>query len=157
MHDLEEKLKEAKSSSRFLLIATDGVFSMDGSIANLKEICSLADKYGAMTMIDDSHAVGFMGKHGKGTHEHNEVMGRIDIITGTGKALCGASGDYGGRNEMIAMLVSARVHIFFQIRLLRALQLLRLKYLSCFRNPLTLGISWKATLNILERIYLKPV
>lgn len=87
MNDLEEKLKEAKSSSRFLLIATDGVFSMDGSIANLIEICSLADKYGAMTMIDDSHAVGFMGKHGKGSHEHNEVMGRIDIITGTlGKA-----------------------------------------------------------------------
>ncbi|MGE5798162.1 MAG: glycine C-acetyltransferase, partial [Ignavibacteria bacterium] len=106
MNDLEEKLKEAKSSSRFLLIATDGVFSMDGSIANLKEICSLADKYGAMTMIDDSHAVGFMGKHGKGTHEHNEVMGRIDIITGTlGKALGGASGGYtSGRKEIIAML-----------------------------------------------------
>lgn len=106
MNDLEEKLKEAKSSSRFLLIATDGVFSMDGSIANLIEICSLADKYGAMTMIDDSHAVGFMGKHGKGTHEHNEVMGRIDIITGTlGKALGGASGGYtSGRKEIIAML-----------------------------------------------------
>ncbi|MGE5806092.1 MAG: glycine C-acetyltransferase [Ignavibacteria bacterium] len=106
MNDLEEKLKEAKSSSRFLLIATDGVFSMDGSIANLIEICSLADKYGAMTMIDDSHAVGFMGKHGKGSHEHNEVMGRIDIITGTlGKALGGASGGYtSGRKEIIAML-----------------------------------------------------
>ncbi len=106
MNELEEKLNEAKSSSRFLLIATDGVFSMDGSIANLKEICSLADKYGAMTMIDDSHAVGFMGKHGKGTHEHNEVMGRIDIITGTlGKALGGASGGYtSGRKEIIAML-----------------------------------------------------
>lgn len=106
MNDLEEKLKEAKSSSRFLLIATDGVFSMDGSIANLIEICCLADKYGAMTMIDDSHAVGFMGKHGKGTHEHNEVMGRIDIITGTlGKALGGASGGYtSGRKEIIAML-----------------------------------------------------
>ncbi|HSR19027.1 MAG TPA: glycine C-acetyltransferase, partial [Ignavibacteriaceae bacterium] len=106
MNDLEEKLKEAKSSSRFLLIATDGVFSMDGSIANLKEICNLADKYGAMIMIDDSHAVGFMGKHGKGTHEHNEVMGKIDIITGTlGKALGGASGGYtSGRKEIIAML-----------------------------------------------------
>ncbi|MGE5797436.1 MAG: aminotransferase class I/II-fold pyridoxal phosphate-dependent enzyme, partial [Ignavibacteria bacterium] len=87
-------------------IATDGVFSMDGSIANLIEICSLADKYGAMTMIHDSHAVGFMGKHGKGSHEHNEVMGRIDIITGTlGKALGGASGGYtSGRKEIIAML-----------------------------------------------------
>ncbi len=106
MNDLEEKLKEAKASSRFLLIATDGVFSMDGSIANLKYICELAGKYGAMTMIDDSHAVGFMGKHGKGTHEHNDVMGRIDIITGTlGKALGGASGGYtSGRKEIISML-----------------------------------------------------
>ncbi|HVO75604.1 MAG TPA: glycine C-acetyltransferase [Ignavibacteriaceae bacterium] len=106
MNDLEERLKEAKASSRFLLIATDGVFSMDGSIANLKEICNLAAKYGAMTMIDDSHAVGFMGKHGKGTHEHNEVMGKIDIITGTlGKALGGASGGYtSGRKEIVEML-----------------------------------------------------
>jgi glycine C-acetyltransferase len=106
MNDLEEMLKEAKASSRFLMIATDGVFSMDGSIAKLKDICDLADKYGAMTMIDDSHAVGFMGKHGKGTHEYNEVMGRIDIITGTlGKALGGASGGYtSGRKEIIAML-----------------------------------------------------
>jgi glycine C-acetyltransferase len=106
MYDLEEKLKEAKAASRFLLIATDGVFSMDGSIANLKEICGLADKYGAMTMIDDSHAVGFMGRHGKGTHEFNDVMGRIDIITGTlGKALGGASGGYtSGRKEIISML-----------------------------------------------------
>jgi len=106
MNDLEEKLKEAKASSRFLLIATDGVFSMDGSIAKLKDICDLADKFNAMTMIDDSHAVGFMGKHGKGTHEHNGVMGRIDIITGTlGKALGGASGGYtSGRKEIIDML-----------------------------------------------------
>lgn len=105
MNDLEEKLKEAQSS-RFRLIATDGVFSMDGSIARLKDICDLADKYNAMVMIDDSHAVGFMGKHGKGTHEFRDVMGRIDIITGTlGKALGGASGGYtSGRKEIIDML-----------------------------------------------------
>ncbi len=79
---------------------------MDGSIANLKGICDLADKYGAMVMVDDSHAVGFMGKHGKGTHEYCGVMGRVDIITGTlGKALGGASGGYtSGRKEIIDML-----------------------------------------------------
>lgn len=105
MNDLEAKLKEA-ASTRIKLIATDGVFSMDGFIANLKEICNLADKYGAMVMVDDSHAVGFMGKHGKGTHEYNNVMGRIDIITGTlGKALGGASGGYtSGRKEIIDLL-----------------------------------------------------
>lgn len=105
MVDLEEKLKEA-SNSRFKLIATDGVFSMDGYIANLKSICDLADKYNAMVMVDDSHAVGFMGKHGRGTHEYNDVMGRIDIITGTlGKALGGASGGYtSGRQEIIDLL-----------------------------------------------------
>ena len=105
MNDLEEKLKEAQSA-RFRLIATDGVFSMDGFIAKLNDICNLADKYNAMVMVDDSHAVGFMGKHGKGTHEYNEVIGRIDIITGTlGKALGGASGGYtSGRKEIIDML-----------------------------------------------------
>jgi glycine C-acetyltransferase len=105
MADLEEKLKEA-ASTRIKLIATDGVFSMDGFIANLKGICNLADKYGAMVMVDDSHAVGFMGKHGKGTHEYNDVMGRVDIITGTlGKALGGASGGYtSGRKEIIDLL-----------------------------------------------------
>ena len=105
MNDLEEKLKEAQSA-RFRLIATDGVFSMDGFIARLKDICDLADKYNAMVMVDDSHAVGFMGKHGKGTHEYNDVMGRVDIITGTlGKALGGASGGYtSGRKEIIDML-----------------------------------------------------
>ena len=93
MNDLEEKLKEAKGENvNQILIATDGVFSMDGFIANLKDICDLADKYGAMVMVDDSHAVGFMGTHGKGTPEYNSVLGRIDIITGTlGKALGGAS------------------------------------------------------------------
>jgi glycine C-acetyltransferase len=105
MGDLEEKLKAA-ASTKIKLIATDGVFSMDGYIANLKGICDLADKYGAMVMVDDSHAVGFMGKHGRGTHEYNDVMGRIDIITGTlGKALGGASGGYtSGRKEIIDLL-----------------------------------------------------
>ena len=106
MEDLEVQLKDAKAKAKNILIATDGVFSMDGFIANLKGICDLADKYGAMVMVDDSHAVGFMGKHGKGTHEYNEVLGRIDIITGTlGKALGGASGGYtSGRKEIIGML-----------------------------------------------------
>lgn len=105
MNDLEDKLREA-SKARMKLIATDGVFSMDGYIANLKSICNLADKYNALLMVDDSHAVGFMGKNGKGTHEFNDVMGRIDIITGTlGKALGGASGGYtSGKQEIIDLL-----------------------------------------------------
>ncbi len=105
MNDLEEKLKETESA-RFRLIATDGVFSMDGYIANLKDICDLADKYDALVMVDDSHAVGFMGKKGRGTHEYNDVMDRVDIITGTlGKALGGASGGYtSGREEIIHIL-----------------------------------------------------
>jgi len=94
MADLEAKLKEG-SDARFRLIATDGVFSMDGIIANLEGICDLADKHDAMVMVDDSHAVGFVGKHGRGSPEHCGVEGRIDIITGTlGKALGGASGGY---------------------------------------------------------------
>ncbi len=107
MNDLEKKLKEAKGeNANRVLIATDGVFSMDGFIANLKDICDLADEYGAMVMVDDSHAVGFMGTHGKGTHEYNGVIGRVDIITGTlGKALGGASGGYtSGRKEIIDLL-----------------------------------------------------
>lgn len=107
MNDLEEKLKEARANkAKNILIATDGVFSMDGFIAPLKQICDLADKYGAMVMVDDSHAVGFMGKHGKGTHEYNDVMGRVDIITGTlGKALGGASGGYtSARKEIVDLL-----------------------------------------------------
>lgn len=105
MTDLEEKLKEA-ANARFKLIATDGVFSMDGYIANLKGICDLAEKYDALVMVDDSHAVGFMGKNGRGTHEYNDVIGRVDIITGTlGKALGGASGGYtSGRKEIVDML-----------------------------------------------------
>ena len=105
MDDLEAKLKEA-SGVRYKMIATDGVFSMDGYIARLPEICDLAEKYDAMVMVDDSHAVGFMGKTGRGTHEFHNVMNRVDIITGTlGKALGGASGGYtSGRKEVIELL-----------------------------------------------------
>ena len=94
MSDLEAKLQEAQSA-RFRLIATDGVFSMDGYVAKLPEICDLAEKYDAMVMVDDCHATGFLGETGRGTHEHCGVMGRVDIMTGTlGKALGGASGGY---------------------------------------------------------------
>jgi glycine C-acetyltransferase len=105
MADLEAKLEEAKGA-RFRLIATDGVFSMDGSIARLDAICDLAEKHDALVMVDDSHAVGFMGEKGRGTHEHCGVMDRVDIITGTlGKALGGASGGYtSGRAEIVQML-----------------------------------------------------
>jgi glycine C-acetyltransferase len=105
--DLEAKLREADAAgARFKLIATDGVFSMDGIIADLKGICDLADRYGALVMVDDSHAVGFIGAHGRGTPEHCGVEGRIDIITGTlGKALGGASGGYvAGRREIVELL-----------------------------------------------------
>ena len=105
--DLEAKLVEADGKgARFKLIATDGVFSMDGFVAPLKEICDLADQYSALVMVDDSHAVGFMGARGRGTHEHCGVMGRIDILTGTlGKALGGASGGYtSGRKEIVELL-----------------------------------------------------
>lgn len=105
MDDLEAKLKEAGNAKR-KLIATDGVFSMDGTIANLQAICDLADKYNALVMVDDSHAVGFMGEHGRGTPEYCGVEGRVDINTGTlGKALGGASGGYtSGRKEIIEWL-----------------------------------------------------
>ena len=107
MADLEERLKEADAAgARVKLIATDGVFSMDGIICNLKGVCDLADQYNALAMVDDSHAVGFVGKHGRGTAEYNGVEGRVDIITGTlGKALGGASGGYtSGRREIIDLL-----------------------------------------------------
>lgn len=105
MEELEKCLQEAQSS-RFRIIATDGVFSMDGIIANLKGICDLADKYDALVMVDDCHAVGFLGEKGKGSPEYCGVLGRVDIITGTlGKALGGASGGYtSGKREVIACL-----------------------------------------------------
>ena len=105
MADLEQQLQDA-SAARFCAIVTDGVFSMDGIIANLRGICDLADRYDALVIVDDSHAVGFMGKRGRGTHEYHDVMDRVDVITGTlGKALGGASGGYtSGRQEIIDML-----------------------------------------------------
>ncbi|MBJ7266937.1 glycine C-acetyltransferase [Idiomarina abyssalis] len=107
LEDLEAQLKQADADgARHKLIATDGVFSMDGVIANLKGICDLADKYDALVMMDDCHATGFLGENGKGTHEYCDVMGRVDIITGTlGKALGGASGGYtSGKKEVIDWL-----------------------------------------------------
>ncbi len=107
MASLEEQLKAADAAGcRHKMIATDGVFSMDGIIANLQGICDLADKYNALVMVDDSHAVGFVGDKGRGTHEYCEVMSRVDIITGTlGKAMGGASGGYtSGKKEVIAWL-----------------------------------------------------
>lgn len=107
MADLEKQLKAAdENGARFKLIATDGVFSMDGIIADLKSVCDLADKYDAMVMVDDSHAVGFIGEHGRGTPEYCGVADRVDIITGTlGKALGGASGGYtAARKEVVAWL-----------------------------------------------------
>jgi len=105
MEDLERQLQDAKDA-RFRMVVTDGVFSMDGYMAPLREICELADRHDAMVMVDDSHAVGFVGANGRGTHEQQGVMGRVDAITGTlGKALGGASGGYvSGRKELVAML-----------------------------------------------------
>jgi len=107
MNELRARLQEAKDNgAKTIMIATDGVFSMDGVIANLKGICDLADEYSALVMVDDSHAVGFVGKAGRGTHEYCDVMGRVDIITGTlGKALGGASGGYtAAKTEVIEWL-----------------------------------------------------
>jgi len=105
MEDLDKQLKDS-AGARFRMVVTDGVFSMDGYLAPLPEICALAERHDALVMVDDSHAVGFMGANGRGTHEHHGVMGQIDAITGTlGKALGGASGGYvSGRKEIVAML-----------------------------------------------------
>ncbi|MGB8019776.1 MAG: glycine C-acetyltransferase [Candidatus Nanopelagicales bacterium] len=110
MADLRRKLAEARAGgARFVMIVTDGVFSMDGYIANLPAICDLADEYGALVMVDDSHAVGFVGEHGRGTPEHHGVMGRVDLITGTlGKALGGASGGYVSSHHEVVDLLRQR-------------------------------------------------
>jgi glycine C-acetyltransferase len=108
MADLEKQLQAAQDA-RIRLIATDGVFSMDGFLAKLEEVCDLANKYDALVMVDDSHATGFMGKNGRGTHEHCGVMGRVDIITGTfGKALGGASGGFTAASQPIVDLLRQR-------------------------------------------------
>ncbi len=131
MQDLEDKLQQAQSA-RFRLIATDGVFSMDGTIAKLDQICELAEKYDALVMVDDSHAVGVLGKRGRGTHEHCDVMGRVDIITGTlGKALGGASGGYtSGRKEIIEILRQRSRPYLFSNTLAPAIVVTSLKVLD---------------------------
>ena len=110
MEDLKKQLEDARAAGcKRIMIATDGVFSMDGYIANLKGICDLADEYDAMVMVDDSHAVGFMGEHGRGTAEYCGVMGRVDIITGTfGKAMGGASGGYTASKKEVVDLLRQR-------------------------------------------------
>ena len=135
MADLEAKLREAHSA-RFRLLATDGVFSMDGSIANLAAICELAEKHRALVMIDDSHAVGVLGERGRGTHEHHGVMDRVDIITGTlGKALGGASGGYtSGRREIVELLRQRSRPYLFSNSLAPAIAGASLKALELLRE-----------------------
>jgi glycine C-acetyltransferase len=136
---LEAKLKET-AGARFRLIATDGVFSMDGVIANLPGICDLAEKHRALVMVDDSHAVGFMGRHGRGTHEHHHVMGRVDILTGTmGKALGGASGGYvSGRREIVELLRQRSRPYLFSNTLAPAIAGATLKVLELLTGSTTL-------------------
>ena len=135
MDDLRAKLEEAKDA-RIKLIATDGVFSMDGIVADLKSICDLADEYGALVMVDDSHASGFMGALGRGTAEHCGVMGRVDIITGTfGKALGGASGGFtSGRQEIIDLLRQRSRPYLFSNTLAPAIAAGTIKVLELIEN-----------------------
>jgi glycine C-acetyltransferase len=137
MADLEKQLQQAdKDGARFKLIATDGVFSMDGVIANLSAICDLAEQYKALVMVDDSHAVGFVGEQGRGSHEYCNVMGRVDIITGTlGKALGGASGGYtSGKKEVIDWLRQRSRPYLFSNSLAPAIVQASLKVLSLLKQ-----------------------
>jgi glycine C-acetyltransferase len=139
MDDLRSKLEEAKDC-RIKLIATDGVFSMDGIVADLKSICDLAEEYDALVMVDDSHATGFMGATGRGTQEHCGVMGRVDIITGTfGKALGGASGGFtSGRKEVIALLRQRSRPYLFSNTLAPAVAAGSLKVLEIIEKDLSM-------------------
>lgn len=137
MQQLKARLEEAKAAgARHIMIATDGVFSMDGVIASLRAICDLADKYGALVMVDDSHAVGFVGEHGRGTHEYCEVMGRVDIITGTlGKALGGASGGYtAAKKEVVEWLRQRSRPYLFSNSLAPAIVAASLRVLEMLRE-----------------------
>ncbi len=135
MDDLERQLRDS-ADSRFRMVVTDGVFSMDGYMAPLPQICDLAERYDAMVMVDDSHAVGFIGANGRGTHEHHRVMGRIDALTGTlGKALGGASGGYvSGRKELVAMLRQRSRPYLFSNSLAPPIVAASLKVLELLRN-----------------------
>lgn len=139
MQDLRAKLEEAKDA-RIKLIATDGVFSMDGTVADLKSICDLSDEYDALVMVDDSHAAGFMGKSGRGTAEHCGVQGRVDIITGTfGKALGGASGGFtSGRQEIINLLRQRSRPYLFSNTLAPAVAAGSVKVLEIIENDLSM-------------------
>ncbi len=139
MNDLEAQLKAA-GDCRTKLISTDGVFSMDGTIADLNSICDLADRYGALTMIDDAHATGFLGENGRGTHEYRDVMGRIDIITGTlGKALGGASGGYtSGRKEIVGWLRQRSRPYLFSNSVAPAIAATSIAVLDLLENDATL-------------------
>ncbi|PHM23394.1 glycine C-acetyltransferase [Xenorhabdus ehlersii] len=137
MQELRSQLEKVKAEGvQNILIATDGVFSMDGVIADLKSICDLADEFGALVMVDDSHAVGFVGKHGRGTHEYCDVMGRVDIITGTlGKALGGASGGYtAARKEVVEWLRQRSRPYLFSNSLAPAIVAASIKVLDMLKN-----------------------
>ncbi|OKP00875.1 glycine C-acetyltransferase [Xenorhabdus eapokensis] len=137
MQELRAQLEKAKAEgAQNILIATDGVFSMDGVIADLKSICDLADEFGALVMVDDSHAVGFVGKYGRGTHEYCDVMGRVDIITGTlGKALGGASGGYtAARKEVVEWLRQRSRPYLFSNSLAPAIVAASIKVLDMLKN-----------------------
>ena len=135
MDELERQLRDS-ADSRFRMVVTDGVFSMDGYMAPLPQICELAERYDAMVMVDDSHAVGFIGPNGRGTHEHHRVMGRIDALTGTlGKALGGASGGYvSGRKELVAMLRQRSRPYLFSNSVAPPIVAASLKVLDLLRN-----------------------
>ena len=148
MSDLEEKLIEAQGSRR-IMIATDGVFSMDGTIAQIDKICDLAEKYGAMVMVDDCHSSGFIGKTGRGTHEHCNAMGRVDIITGTfGKALGGASGGFtAASKEIVSMLRQKSRPYLFSNTLAPAIVGASIKVLDVLSKSTELRdkLEWNAT------------
>src|SRR5450759_838857 len=135
MDDLARQLKDS-AGARFRMVVTDGVFSMDGYLAPLPEICELAERHDALVMVDDSHAVGFMGANGRGTHEHHGVMGRIDAISGTlGKALGGASGGYiSGRKELVAMLRQRSRPYLFSTSVAHAIEAASLEVLELIRS-----------------------
>jgi glycine C-acetyltransferase len=158
MADLETKLRES-AHARFRMIATDGVFSMDGYIANLSAICDLADRYSALVMVDDSHAVGFMGERGRGTHEHCGVMGRVDVITGTlGKALGGASGGYtSGRKEIIELLRQRSRPYLFSNTLAPAIAGASLKVLELLSESTTLRDTLEANTRLFREEMTKRV